>query len=77
MTAEEVRKLAPKCTRVARELREVFGEAKIERLSEGGLELGKPDGNVYATCFYRADGMPFEVKHDEKIERMLELAGQA
>ena len=75
MTADEIRKKAPQCTSVARELREVFGEAKIERLNEGGLRLGKPDEHVYASCRYGGDGMPIE-KKDEKIERMLELAGQ-
>ena len=76
MTADEVRKRAPLCTAVASELREVFGEAKIERLREGGLDLGKPDENVYAMCRYGADGWPIE-ERDERLERLLELAGQA
>lgn len=75
MTADEIARIAPTATAVARELREVFGEAKIERLNEGGLQLGKPDEHVYASCLYGGDGMPIE-KRDEKIDRMLELAGQ-
>ena len=58
MTAEEVRKAAPKCTSFAAELRKVFWDVRIERLDEGGLKRGKPDENVYASCLYRGDGKP-------------------
>lgn len=58
MTADEVRRRAPKCTQFAGELREIFGEAKIERVEEGDLQKGKSDQNVYATCFYSGSGTP-------------------
>lgn len=58
MTAEEIRAMAPLCTSFASELREIFGEARIERIAEGELNLGKPDENIYATCLYRGDGLP-------------------
>ena len=67
--------LAPFCAAVVNEFRSVFGDVKVERVSEGGLQLGKPDEHVYASCLYGGDGMPIE-KRDEKIDRMLELAGQ-
>lgn len=62
MTADEVRRFAPECTRIAARLRWEFGEAKIERLSERGFELGKPDERIYATCLYAGDGLPIGAK---------------
>lgn len=54
----EVRAKAPICTAFASQMREVFGEVKLQRLKEGDFEMGKPDQNVYASCIYGAGGKP-------------------
>ena len=56
MTAEDVKTKAPQCAAWAEELREVFGEARMLRLEEGGMSRGRPDPHVYATCLYRGSG---------------------
>lgn len=50
MTAEEVKTKAPNCARWAQELREIFGDVKLLRLSEGDFAMGRPDTSEYATC---------------------------